>query len=236
MKDREEFLASVYAKRDAELAKRRKYKKRVVSGLSAAAACLVLTVGLVQMDVLNLLGAATEGAVGSDSAGGAVMESINEAFIPYEGETETADDTQAVEDLTTEDGYREDGSGADGTVEPGSAPSSAPEVSEQDTAAAAKDIYDLEPDTDTDGSDTAYYCLPCFTIEVYGEEYASATHGVGLEDVEKVKAWVEGLAENGQLLPADPGGQEEVTCIVTIEEEPQQKDIYYLTGEVGWYE
>ena len=52
MKDREEFLASVYAKRDAELVKRKKYKKRLVSGLSAAAACLVLTVGLEEMDVL----------------------------------------------------------------------------------------------------------------------------------------------------------------------------------------
>ena len=227
MKDREEFLASVYAKRDAELAKRKKYKKRVVSGLSAAAACLVLTVGLVQTDVLNLLGAATEGA-----ADGAAMESINEAFTPYEGETETADDTQTMEDLTTEDGYREDGSGVDGTVEPGSMPSSAPAMSEQD--AAAKDIYDI--DTDAAGSGTAYYCLPCFTIEMYGEEYASATHGVGLEDVEKVKAWVDQLTENGQLLPADPGSQEGVSCIVTIEEEPQQRDIYYLTGEVGWYE
>ena len=37
MKDREEFLASVYAKRDAELVKRKKYKKRMISGLSAAA-------------------------------------------------------------------------------------------------------------------------------------------------------------------------------------------------------
>ena len=234
MKDREEFLASVYAKRDAELAKRKKYKKRVVSGLSAAAACLVLTVGLVQTDVLNLLGAATEGA-----ADGAVMESINEAFTPYEGETETADDTQTVEDLTMEDGYREDGSGMDGTVEPGSAPSSAPTVSEQD--AAAKDIYDI--DTDAAGSGTAYYCLPCFNIEEIGDAYATVTHGVGLEDVEKVKAWVKQLEEAGQVFHVD--GRladiaelkiDDVAYIVTIEEEPQQRDIYYLTGEVGWYE
>ena len=224
MKDREEFLASVYAKRDAELAKRKIYKKRVVSGLSAAVACLVLTVGLVQTDVLNLLGAATEGAVGSDSAGGAVMESINEAFIPYEGETETADDTQTVED---------------GTIEPGSMPSSAPAVSEQD--AAAKDIYDM--DTDAAGSGTAYYCLPCFDIEEIGGEYATVTHGVGIEAVEKVKAWVKQLEEKGQVFHVDGRladvtelKMDHVAYIVTIEEEPQQREIYYLTGEVGWYE
>ena len=57
MKDRDEFLASVYAKRDAALAKEKKHKKRMMSGLTAAAACLVLMVGLVQADVLDFMGA-----------------------------------------------------------------------------------------------------------------------------------------------------------------------------------
>lgn len=210
MKDREEFLASVYAKRDAELVKRKKYKKRMVSGLSAAAACLVLTVGLVQMDVLDFQRAVAEGA-----ADGAVMESINGAFIPPGGGTEMTDDVQAVDDLSSEDGLRED------VVVPGQ-------------AAPQKDIFDLAPDTDSSG--TAYYCLPCFSIEQWGDGSASMTHGAGIEDVEKVQAWVDQLEENGQLLQEEPDSMEGVTCIVTIELESQQKDIYYLTGEVGWYE
>ena len=96
---------------------------------------------------------------------------------------------------------------------------------------------------DENDSELAYYCLPRFTIELYEEKSASATHGGGLDDVEKVQAWVDRLAENGQVFHIDGRLEDaaelkmdEVTCIVTIEREPQQKEIYYLTGEVGWYE
>ena len=208
MKDREEFLASVYAKRDAELAKRKKYKKTLVSGLSAAAACLVLILGLAEMDVLDFMGAAAEG-----SFDGAAVESITE--------NETAEDCLRAEGTEDRD-----------TVTPGAAPGQ---------AAPPKDIYDLV--TDENDSELAYYCLPRFTIELYEEKSASATHGGGLDDVEKVQAWVDRLAENGQVFHIDGRLEDaaelkmdEVTCIVTIEREPQQKEIYYLTGEVGWYE
>ena len=106
-------------------------------------------------------------------------------------------------------------------------------------AAPPKDIYDLV----TDDSQTQYYCLPCFTIELYEENCASATQGGGIADVEKVQNWVNELMEKGQgcnvdgrLEDAAELKMDEVTCIVTIEREPQHKEIYYLTGEVGWYE
>lgn len=208
MKDREEFLASIYAKRDAELAKRKKYKKRLVSGLSAAAACLVLTLGLAEMDVLDFMGAAAEG-----SFDGAAVESITENEM-------------------AEDCLREEGTEDRDTVTPGAVPGQ---------AAPPKEIYDLV--TDENDSELAYYCLPRFTIELHEEKSASATHGGGLDDVEKVQAWVDRLAENGQVFHIDGRLEDaaelkmdEVTCIVTIEREPQQKEIYYLTGEVGWYE
>ena len=208
MKDREEFLASVYAKRDAELVKRKKYKKRMISGLSAAAACLVLTVGLAEMDVLDFMGAAAEG-----SFDGAAVESITENEAPSDSlREESADDRD--------------------TVTPGAVPGQ---------AAPPKDIYDLV--TDENDSELAYYCLPCFTIELYEENCASATQGGGIADVEKVQNWVNELMEKGQgcnvdgrLEDAAELKMDEVTCIVTIETEPQQKEIYYLTGEVGWYE
>ena len=210
MKDREEFLASVYAKRDAELAKRKKYKKRVVSGLSAAAACLVLTVGLAEMDVLDFMGAAAEG-----SFDGAAVESITENEAPSNSSMEKVDDSMTE---------------ARDTATPGTVPGQ---------AAPPKDIYDLV----TDDSQTQYYCLPCFTIELYEENCASATQGGGIDDVEKVQTWVDELMEKGQgcnvdgrLEDAAELKMDEVTCIVTIEREPQQKEIYYLTGEVGWYE
>ena len=208
MKDREEFLASVYAKRDAELVKRKKYKKRMISGLSAAAACLVLTVGLVQSDVLDFMGAAAEG-----SFDGAAVESVTENEAP-------------------EDSLREEGADDRDTVTPGAVPGQ---------AAPPKDIYDLV--IDENDSELAYYCLPCFTIELYEENCASATQGGGIADVEKVQNWVDELMEKGQgcnvdgrLEDAAELKMDEVTCIVTIEREPQQKEIYYLTGEVGWYE
>ncbi len=208
MKDREEFLASVYAKRDAELVKRKKYKKRMISGLSAAAACLVLTVGLAEMDVLDFMGAAAEG-----SFDGAAVESITENEAPS-------------------DSLREEGADDRDTVTPGAVPGQ---------AAPPKDIYDLV--IDENDSELAYYCLPCFTIELYEENCASATQGGGIADVEKVQNWVDELMEKGQgcnvdgrLEDAVELKMDEVTCIVTIETEPQQKEIYYLTGEVGWYE
>ena len=50
---------------------------------------------------------------------------------------------------------------------------------------------------------------------------------------EIVKAYLsEELYEKGTLKDSLEG----ISCIVTIETEPQQKEIYYLTGEVGWYE
>ncbi len=219
MKDRNEFLASVYAKRDAELAKRKKYKKRVISGLSAAAACLMLTVGLVQTDVLDFMGAAAEG-----SFDGAAVESINE------NETTSNSGMEKVEDFTAEDGFREESTEERDTVTPGAAPGQ---------AAAPKDIYDIV----TDDSQAQYICLPCFTIVEQGDGEAAATHGSDIADVEKVQAWVDELMEQGQAFNADGRLEDvsevkmdEVSCIVTIEMEPQQKEVYYLTGEVGWYE
>lgn len=212
MKDREEFLASVYAKRDAELAKRKKYKKRLVSGLSAAAACLMLTVGLAEMDVLDFMGAAAEG-----SFDGAAVESITENEAVSNSSMEKVDDSAAA---------------ARDTLTPGAVPGQ---------AAPPKDVYDLV--IDENDSELAYYCLPCFTIELYEENCASATQGGGIADVEKVQNWVDELMEKGQgcnvdgrLEDAVELKMDEVTCIVTIETEPQQKEIYYLTGEVGWYE
>ena len=222
MKDREEFLASVYAKRDAELVKRKKYKKRLVSGLSAAAACLVLTVGLAEMDVLDFMGAAAEG-----SFDGAAVESITENEAPS-----GVHDMEKVDNSAAEDSLREEGADDRDTVTPGAVPGQ---------AAPPKDIYDLV--TDENDSELAYYCLPCFTIELYEENCASATQGGGIADVEKVQNWVDELMEKGQGCNVDGRLEDavelkldEVTCIVTIETEPQQKEIYYLTGEVGWYE
>ena len=221
MKDREEFLASVYTKRDAELVKRKKYKKRVVSGLSAAAACLVLTVGLAEMDVLDFMGAAAEG-----SFDGAAVESITE------NEAASNSSMEKVDDSAAEDSLREEGAEDRDTVTPGAAPGQ---------AAPPKDIYDMV--TDENDSELAYYCLPRFTIEEYGDGCASATHGGSIADVEKVQTWVDELIEKGQAFHVDGRLEDaaelkmdEVTCIVTIEREPQQKEIYYLTGEVGWYE
>ena len=101
--------------------------------------------------------------------------------------------------------------------------------------AMQKDIYDLE-NSDTNDDGLAYYCLPRYSIEQFGDGCASMTHGGSIEDAEKVKVWLEGLAENGQLLMEEPDSLEGISCIVTIETEPQQKEVYYLTGEVGWYE
>lgn len=183
MKSRDEFLGSVYAKRDAELARRKKYKKRIYSGLAACAACLALTVGLVQPDGGTDGAAATENAVSSEA-----VELLNGAVV------------------------------SDGAA-PG-------------MAAPSRDICDLV----TDDSRAMYFCLPCFTIEEVGSGDAQAARGGGLDAVEKVRAWVRQLEEQGQVLPGKPGSLENVTCIVTIETEAQQKEVYWLTGEVGWYE
>ena len=199
MKDREEFLASVYAKRDAALAEQKRKKKRAAAVLSTAAACLVLMVGLSQADVLDLGAGSSEGA-----ADGAAMESINEAM--------------------TEDSYAE----------------ALPEDATEDST-ADKDRMDL----DTAAPDQAYYCLPCVTIEDRSAEgEATAMHAAGIEVTEKVQAWVDQLAEKGQVavifddLQTETSrlSEDEITCIVTIEREPQQMEVYYLTGEVGWYE
>ena len=207
MKDREEFLASIYAKRDAVLKEQKRKKKRMTAALSTAAACLVLMVGLTQTDMLDLGAGSSEGA-----ADGAAMESINEA-AGFISEEEISEDsyTEALPEDTTED------------------------------SAADKDRVDL----DTAAPGQAYYMLPCVTIEdrsVEGE--ATAMHAAGIEVTEKVQAWVDQLAEQGQVaaisddLQSATGSSntDEVTCIVTIEREPQQLEVYYLTGEVGWYE
>lgn len=191
MKSRDEFLGSVYAKRDAELARRKKYKKGIYSGLASCAACLVLTVGLVQADGGTDGAAATEG-----------VELFNGAVVS-ESETPSHD--------------------SDMDTEAGAAPG---------MAAPSREIYDLV----TDDSRAMYYCLPCFTIEEMGDGDAQAARGGGLEAVEKVRVWVRQLEEQGQVLPGEPGSLENVTCIVTIETEAQQKEVYWLTGEVGWYE
>jgi len=219
MKDREEFLASVYAKRDAALAKEKKHKKRMMSGLSAAAACLVLMVGLVQADVLDFMG-----AVSSD---GAAVESMDEGGEP------SNDAMDAADDFLTEDGFT-DGDSASPSAMPGQSAVSQ-ETAEDDSA--RKDIYNIETDK---SQDVQYYCLPCVTIEeraVDGEATVMRTGSIG--EVEKVQAWVDRLAEQGQVFTAEDAkmdGNADITCIVTIELEPQQKEIYYLTGEVGWYE
>ena len=190
--------------------KRKKYKKRLVSGLSAAAACLVLTVGLVQSDVLDFMGAAAEG-----SFNGAAVESVTENEAPSNSSMEKVDDSAAE----TRD-----------TVTPGAAPGQ---------AVPPKDIYDMV--TDENDSELAYYCLPCFTIEERGDGEASVMHGCGIDAVNKVQVWLDELMEKGQAL--DRTRLEmidmislEISYVVTIEQEPQHQEIYYLIGEVGWYE
>lgn len=233
MKDREEFLASIYAKRDAQLVQRKTYKKRVVSGLSAAAACLVLMAGLVQFDALDFLGAAAEGA----GADGAAVESITENEAPSNSGME------AVDDYALEDSLREEGSANYGETVPDSAPNlSAGGSPGLDTA--PKDIYDLDTPNSDSADGSYYYCLPCVTIEDRTRDgEATVMHAAGIETAEKVKAWVDRLAEQGQVVHLDGRladaallKMDEVAYIVTIEEEPQQQEIYYLSGEVGWYE
>jgi len=209
LKSRDEFLGSVYAKRDAELARRKTYKKRLYSGLAACAACLVLLMGVNQAAMVDFLDAASsDGAAAEDTWEGG--EAFNSGAV-LEGIHDSADDmgAEAVP-----------GSAAQGN--------------------AAPDIYDIAPDkTREEASTSAYYCLPCVTIEEQGEGDAAIMHASGIETVEKVKAWVNQLTEQGQVFVAEDAkldGNADVTCIVTIEEEPQQMVVYYLIGEVGWYE
>ena len=215
MKDREEFLASVYAKRDAALAEQKKKKKRAAAALSTEAACLVLMVGITQTDMLDFIGISS----GEEAADGAAMESFNEAgnFISDEAVTEDSCTEALTEDAVQKPENATAGSTAD------------------------KDRLDL----DTAAPGQAYYMLPCVTIEdrsIEGE--ATAMHAAGFEVTEKVQAWVDQLSECGQVAMISDDLQseterldaDEITCIVTIEREPQQKEVYYLTGEVGWYE
>ncbi len=238
MKDREEFLASVYAKRDAELAQRKKNKKRMVSGLTAAAACLVLVVGVTQAGLLDFIG-----AVSSDGAAPEIqaMEGIMEGET---GNTSAAEDESAAASGTAEDMIYDgamvpDSDSADSdSAAPGTA---APNAAQEQV----KDIYDIPNDKNRDdGADSDsqyYYCLPCVTIEERGDREAAVMYAGGIATVEKVQAWVERLEEQGKVITE---GQmmlgdfvlEEISHIVTIELEPQQKEVYYLTGEVGWYE
>ena len=227
MKDREDFLASVYAKRDAALAKEKKHKKRMMSGLTAAAACLVLMVSVTSGGLDRFAG----GGMMEGSADGAAVESMVESEAP------SNDAMNAADDFMVEDGFT-DGDSASPSAMPGQSAVSQ-ETAEDDSA--RKDIYDIETDK---YQDVQYYCLPCVTIEglaVEGE--AAAMHASGIEEVKKVQAWVDGLMEQGQGVNVDGRLEDaimlkmdQVTCIVTIEWEPQQKEIYYLTGEVGWYE
>ncbi len=240
MKDREEFLASVYAKRDAELAQRKKNKKRMVSGLTAAAACLVLVVGVTQAGLLDFIG-----AVSSDGAAPEFQEM--EGIMDDAGNTSAAEDESAAASGTAEDMIYDgamvpDSDSADSdSAAPGTA---APNAAQEQV----KDIYDISTDKNRDdGADSDsqyYYCLPCVTIEERGDGEAAVMYAGGIATVEKVQAWVERLEEQGQAFMHDERLaditllklREDVTCIVTIELEPQQKEVYYLTGEVGWYE
>ena len=223
MKDREEFLASVYVKRDAALAKEKKHKKRMMSGLTAAAACLVLMVSVTSGGLDRFAG----GGMMEGSADGAAVESMVESEAP------SNDAMNAADDFMVEDGFT-DGDSAAPSAMPGQSAVSQ-ETAEDDSA--RKDIYDIETDK---SQDVQYYCLPCVTIEgltVEGEE--AAMHASGIEEVEKVQAWVDSLMEQGQAFTKEDAkldGNADITCIVTIELEPQQKEIYYLTGEVVWYE
>lgn len=241
MKDREEFLASVYAKRDNKLARKKQYKKRMVASFSTAAACLVLMVGLVQADVVDFLPAAS-GEEGSD---GAAMEGITENESAAAGAgMENSDSLNGLEGCYREDGVAES-SDVNGVGEPAVEPEAAPEQNKD----SHKDIYTVPSDqnmADADGvSPNAYYALPRVIIEDRSTDgEATAMYAAGVEKVEKVQAWVDQLAEKGQVMMVADNSQpgtgslkmEEVSYIVTIEREPQQKEIYYLTGEVGWYE
>ena len=207
MKDRDEFLASVYAKRDAALKEQKKKKKRMTAVLSTAAACLVLMVGLTQTDILDI------GAV--FSSGDSAAEGMNESVIIYDGAQITED---GMKDVIREDDARKDIASAPSSVQP----------TDQDA-----------PDQDDAAPGQSYYMLPCVTIECMNSEEGWAMHSADMETTEKVQAWVDGLAENGQVLRSEEEALlngDEIYYIVTIEREPQQKEIYYLTGEVGWYE
>ena len=215
MKDRAEFLESIYAKRDAAVEEQKKKKKRMTAVLSTAAACLVLMVGIAQTDILDFMGTAS----GEGATDGAAMDSVNEAGNFVSGEVITEDSCTEV--LPEDAAQKED-------------------IVTDDFAA---DLNRIDGDAAAPGQ--AYYMLPCVTIEdrsVEGE--ATAMHAAGTEVAEKVQAWVDQLAEKGQVavitddLQTETGSlsEDEITCIVTIEREPQQLEVYYLTGDVGWYE
>ena len=95
MKNREEFLASVYAKRDAELVRRKKYKKKLYSGLAAAAACMVLMVGVAGNGTVDFMGGSSfeSAAEGGDGA----MEDVL-----YENGTDGADGAGSAADSYNE--------------------------------------------------------------------------------------------------------------------------------------
>lgn len=215
MKNREEFLGSVYAKRDAELARRKKYKKKMYSGLAAAAACMVLMAGVGSSGLMDL-------------AGGASFESAAEGG---DGAMEGIIDEYGTDDMEGADGADGAGSAAGGFNESNAASASGSIEPEMGMDCAV-------PEATEDSRMEAYYCLPMAII--LDEAGTSAFRTCGIEQVEDIRQWMESLEET-QAARLDFGDGEELklggwTWKVIIEEEPRAFEYWYITGEVELYE
>lgn len=110
MKNDKEFLDCVYEKRDAALSRRKICRKRLLSGGTAFAACMVLMVGGWQMDLFG---------VSSDSATMemASPEDLNAVTEMMPGSDQASHETNRVESGTSADAESDESSKLAGQVD-----------------------------------------------------------------------------------------------------------------------
>lgn len=253
MKSRDEFLGSVYAKRDAVLARRKIYKKRVYTAVTAMAACMVLMVGAGGMGLLdsgfNLMAGAGSDAASNESVedGFAAVdgfdgnESGNGAFVYGKDSFDSMEDDGGSDGQETEknrlDEESSEASSMDGLVgSDGVAPGEGANGKPGETANSAGDL--------TGDGDSNYFCLPVAVVVEDGDGIG-VRYG-GFQQIDQAVKWVYKLRDQGIAVPAEDLTQAEktgyvymVTLVRSMEEDPDSQgadQIFYIFREVEYFE
>ncbi len=250
MKNRDEFLQSVWEKSERAIAeeKARKRRRRQAGGLAAAAACLALVIGITSGGGPAELFGDLLGGTSYDGAAVEMQDTEDEVMRSNEAVQHYDSAGTVPQDTCTDDGAENYVSTAatDGTAMPGMSYDGAlitEDLNDEDLygelrkqTEAAEKAQDSQP-----GSLMAYYCLPIgIEIECYGDPDGIAMYTGDEKEVLEYMQWFYSIPEDQVLTTEEfeslneiPTGYYKFTMDVSPGADTEGVDVvYWLVGDI----
>jgi len=234
LKNRDEFIQSVWEKSERAMAeeKARKRRRRQAGGMAAAAACLALVIGITSGGgPAELLGDLLGGTSSDEAA-------VNDALVMFEGEAQGADAVTAADDS---DGEPVAPSCAgDAAVSCDGAPAGVLKMSDAELYGLLREETEAAQKSE-DSDIMGYFCLPIgVEISIYTGDCSEVMYENSEKGVMEYMQWLYSLPEDQVLTTEEfenlkeiPTGFYKFTMDFSLGADTEGVDrIFYITGEV----